>query len=73
MRDGFAADSSVGVGWAVPSQSSQITGHLLHDVASGRPFVVPVLWMLEVANSLGFDAQGWSPNSVRGLVGLLAA
>lgn len=40
------------VGWAVPSQSSQITDHLLHDVASGKPFVVPVLWMFEVANSL---------------------
>ena len=52
MTDGFVADSSVGVRWALPSQSSQITDHLLLDVASGRPFVVPVLWTFEVANSL---------------------
>jgi predicted nucleic acid-binding protein len=52
VRDGFVADSSVGVAWAVLSQSSQITEHLLNDVASGRPFIVPVLWMFEVANSL---------------------
>ena len=50
--DGFVADSSVGVAWAVWSQSSRATEHLLDDVASGRPFVVPVLWMFEVANSL---------------------
>ena len=52
MKDGFVADSSVGVAWAIPSQSSQVTEHLLNDVASGRSFVVPGLWMFEVANSL---------------------
>ena len=52
MKDGFVADSSVGVAWAVLSQSSQTTEHLLNDVASGRSFVVPGLWMFEVANSL---------------------
>ena len=52
MSDGFVADSSVGVAWAVMSQSSETTVLLLNDVASGTPFVVPVLWMFEVANSL---------------------
>jgi predicted nucleic acid-binding protein len=52
VKDAFVADSSVGVAWAVLSQSSQATGHLLDDVASGTPFVVPVLWALEVANAL---------------------
>ncbi len=52
MSDGFVADSSVGVAWAVFSQSSEATAHLLNDVASGTPLVVPVLWMFEIANSL---------------------
>ena len=52
MSDGFVADASVGVAWAVQSQSSQATEHLLNEVAAGAPFVVPVLWMLEVANAL---------------------
>jgi predicted nucleic acid-binding protein len=45
-------DASVGIAWAVLSQSSKTTEHLLNDVASGRSFVVPGLWMFEVANSL---------------------
>ena len=52
MSDAFVADSSVGVAWAVPSQSTWLAEHLLNDVASGRPLVVPALWMLEVANAL---------------------
>lgn len=52
MSDGFVADSSVGVAWAVLSQSSEAAAHLLNDVASGTPLVVPVLWMFEIANSL---------------------
>jgi len=52
VSNAFVADSSVGVAWAVLSQSSEATEHLLNDVASGRSFVVPVLWMFEVANSL---------------------
>ena len=52
MRDGFVADSSVAVAWVVPSQSSAIADGLLDEVASGTPFVVPVLWMFEVANAL---------------------
>jgi predicted nucleic acid-binding protein len=52
VSDGFVADSSAGVAWAVPSQSSEATEHLLNEVASGMPFVVPVLWMFEVANAL---------------------
>jgi len=52
VTDGFVADSSVGVAWAVLSQSSQATEALLNEVGSGRPLIVPVLWMFEVANSL---------------------
>jgi predicted nucleic acid-binding protein len=52
MSNGFVADSSVGVAWAVLSQSTDATDRLLNDVASGTPFVVPVLWMFEVANAL---------------------
>jgi predicted nucleic acid-binding protein len=52
VSDAFVADSSVGVGWAVLSQPSQATEYLLKDLASGRPFVVPVLWTFEVANAL---------------------
>jgi len=52
VRDAFVVDSSAGVAWAVPSQSSRLTEHLLNDVASGTPFVVPGLWMFEVANAL---------------------
>ena len=49
---GFVADSSVGVAWAVLSQSSEATADLLENVASGAALVVPVLWTFEVANSL---------------------
>ena len=52
MNDSFVADSSIAVAWAVPSQSGRASEDLLDDVASGRPFVVPVLWMFEVGNSL---------------------
>ncbi len=52
MSEGFVADASVGVAWAVHSQSLEATAPLLDEVASGRPFVVPVLWMFEVANAL---------------------
>jgi predicted nucleic acid-binding protein len=52
VSDGFVVDSSVGVSWATISQSSSVTDRLLDDVASGIPFVVPVLWMFELANSL---------------------
>lgn len=52
MNDGFIADSSVGVAWAVPSQGSDATDGLLEQVAAGTPLVVPTLWPIEVANSL---------------------
>lgn len=45
-------DASVGVSWVVPSQSSSAAAALLEEVASGKPFVVPGLWMLEIANAL---------------------
>ena len=52
MSDGFVADSSVGVSWVAPSQANKITDHLLDTVAAGTPFIVPVLWMFEMANAL---------------------
>jgi predicted nucleic acid-binding protein len=52
MSEGFIADSSVGVAWAVPSQASHATDGLLDNVATGSPLVVPTLWPFEVANSL---------------------
>ncbi len=52
MSEGFIADSSVGVAWAVPSQASNATDNLLDTVAAGTPLVVPTLWSFEVANSL---------------------
>jgi predicted nucleic acid-binding protein len=52
VSGGFVADSSVAISWVAKSQSSDATDHLLDDVASGTPFIVPVLWTFEVANSL---------------------
>jgi predicted nucleic acid-binding protein len=45
-------DASVGVSWAVSSQSSAAAAMLLEEVATGKPFIVPGLWMFEVANAL---------------------
>jgi predicted nucleic acid-binding protein len=52
VSTGFVADSSVAIAWVVSSQSSPSTNHLLSDVEAGASFLVPVLWMFEVANSL---------------------
>jgi predicted nucleic acid-binding protein len=52
MSEGFIADASVGVAWAVHSQASEATDDLLDRVAEGIPLVVPALWPFEVANSL---------------------
>jgi predicted nucleic acid-binding protein len=51
---GFIADSSVAIAiaWVVFSQSSGESDHLLEEVKRGTSFVVPVLWMFEVANAL---------------------
>jgi predicted nucleic acid-binding protein len=52
LKSGFVADASVGVAWAVPVQSGKAVEDLLDEVASGTPFVTPVLWPFEVANAL---------------------
>ncbi len=52
MKDSFVVDSSVGIAWVSPTQQSAECDALLTDVAAGRRFVVPGLWMLEVANVL---------------------
>jgi predicted nucleic acid-binding protein len=51
-NQGFVVDASVGISWAVFSQSSPASAMLLEEVAAGKPFVVPGLWMFEVANAL---------------------
>jgi predicted nucleic acid-binding protein len=45
------------VAWAVPAQSSKAAEDLLDEVASGTPFVTPVLWAFEVANALAVLAR----------------
>lgn len=50
--EGFVADASMGIAWSVASQSSNVADELLDEVAAGRPFRVPGLWFLEVANAL---------------------
>jgi predicted nucleic acid-binding protein len=52
VSEGFVADSSVGVAWAVHAQASDATDRLLEEVGAGAPLVVPTLWPFEVANSL---------------------
>jgi predicted nucleic acid-binding protein len=52
MSEGFIADSSVGVAWAVHSQASDATDDLLDQVAAGTPLIVPTLWPFEIAISL---------------------
>jgi len=52
VSEGFVADSSVGVAWAVHSQASEAMDQLLEKVATGTPLVVPTLWPFEIANSL---------------------
>jgi predicted nucleic acid-binding protein len=52
VKTAFVADSSLGVAWAVPAQSTERAQNLLEDVASGTPFFVPALWMFETANAL---------------------
>src|SRR5947209_3695892 len=48
----FVVDSSVAIAWTVAWRSSEQTYHLLDRVSSGASFVVPSLWMFEIANSL---------------------
>ena len=52
MSEGFIADASVGVAWAVQSQASAATDDLLDQVAAGDSLIVPTLWPFEIANSL---------------------
>lgn len=52
LTHGFVVDATVGVSWAVLSQSSLAAEQLLKEVAAGKPFVAPGLWMYEVANAL---------------------
>jgi predicted nucleic acid-binding protein len=52
VKDGFVADSSVGVAWAIYSQANEGTTRLLNQIAEGRPFFVPVLWTFELSNTL---------------------
>ena len=52
MSGPFVIDSSVGIGWIHPSQSTELTMELLEEVKNGTAVYVPALWHLEVANGL---------------------
>jgi predicted nucleic acid-binding protein len=52
LIQGFVADASVGVAWATQAQANEGTQELKREILDGRPFVVPVLWPIEVANGL---------------------
>ena len=52
MSIGFVADSSIAVSWAVQSQSTSATDRLMDEVFTGTSFIVPSLWVFEVANTL---------------------
>lgn len=52
MSGPFVADSSVGIGWIHPSQSTDLTRTLLEAAKRGVPVHVPALWHLEIANAL---------------------
>ena len=75
MTSAFVADSSVGVSWAVPSQSSKATGELLEEVASGRPFLAPgrISALAEEHSLSVYDAAYLEPAQRRGLTTVLRA
>jgi predicted nucleic acid-binding protein len=52
MNEPFVADSSIGIGWVHPSQSSELTKELLEAAKSGAAVHVPSHWHLEIANAL---------------------
>ena len=52
MTPEFVADSSVAIAWVVASLSIPETEELAEQLKAGAIFVVPVLWMFEVANVL---------------------
>lgn len=52
MSDPFVADSSVGIGWVHPSQTTELTKKLLEAAKNGTAVYVPALWHLEIANGL---------------------
>lgn len=52
MTDPFVADSSIGIGWVHPSQTTELTKKLLEAVKNGTAVYVPALWHLEIANGL---------------------
>jgi predicted nucleic acid-binding protein len=52
VTGGFVADSSIGVAWVVPAQSSSSATELLDRILSGTRFFVPALWPFEVSNAL---------------------
>lgn len=52
MSKPFVADASVAAVWAVETQSTAACDQLLVEIESGRDFIVPALWPLEIANIL---------------------
>lgn len=52
LKEPFVADCSVAIAWTVLAQSTAECTELRDDIATGRAFVVPVLWYFEASNSL---------------------
>jgi predicted nucleic acid-binding protein len=52
MSGPFVIDSSVGIGWVHPAQSTDLTKSLLTAAGEGAAMHVPSIWHLEIANAL---------------------
>lgn len=52
MNRSFVADASTAIAWVASTQATEASDALLRDIAAGRAWVVPSLWLLEVANAL---------------------
>jgi predicted nucleic acid-binding protein len=52
VKGRFVVDASIAIAWVHPSQATTETDDLLDAIGDGARFVVPALWLVEVANAL---------------------
>lgn len=52
MKSRFVVDASAAIAWVHPAQATEETELLLDEIQDGASFLVPALWLLEVANAL---------------------
>lgn len=52
MSEAVVIDSSIGIGWVHPSQSTELTRSVLTATREGAAIHVPAIWHLEMANAL---------------------